>query len=124
MLKKIAILFVLLISINFSAQTLRLIDTTDFEIRKELTKNFKKTHTLFYKNLKKEHKGKLRIELTSLYKSKHKEFLKNVNKEKIIFDTIFTKYTDSLSKIIINSNPKLKDKNLSIDISKNPSINA
>ena len=124
MLKKIAIIFVLLFSINFSAQTLRLIDTTDFEIRKELSKNFKKTHNLFYKSLKKEYKGKLRIEITNLYKSKHEEFLKNVNKEKIIFDTRFTKYTDSLSKVIMNSNPELKGKNLSIYISKNPSINA
>ena len=124
MIKKIAILFVLLFSINFSAQTLRLIDTSDFEIRKKLTKSFKTKHTLFYKNLKKEYKGKLRIEITNLYKSKHKEFLKNVNKEKIIFDTRFTNYTDSLSKIIINANPKLKDKNLSIYVSKNPSINA
>ncbi|KGL63110.1 M48 family metalloprotease [Polaribacter sp. Hel1_85] len=124
MIKKITAIFVLLFSINFSAQTLRLIDTSDFEIRKKLTKNLKKTHSLFYKSLKKEYKGKLRIEITNLYKSKHKEFLKNVNKEKIIFDTLFTKYTDSLSKVIINSNPKLKDKNLSIYISKNPSINA
>lgn len=124
MIKKIAIISILLFSITFSSQNLRLIDTTDFELRKNLTKKLKTKHTFIYKSLKKEYRGKLRTEITSLYKSKHKEFLKNLNKDKFIFDTLFTKYSDSLTQLIVKNNPKLKGKNISVFISKNPTINA
>jgi Zn-dependent protease with chaperone function len=117
--------FLLFITSFFSySQKFEPIDTADYKIRKELFSKYKKKHTNFYKEIKKEYKGNVEKELLATYKSTHKEFLKNITKKRLVLDTRFTNYTDSITELLLQVNPNLKDKNLTILISKNPVINA
>ncbi len=121
--KKILAL-ILLLSISSYSQKLRLIDTSNYSIRKEKTEKIKVKNKLFNKYLKKKYKGKLRGEILKTYKVSDEEFLKNLRKNKFIFDERFTKYTDSIVKVITENNSVLNGLNISVYISKNPNINA
>lgn len=124
MFKKITFLILFLFSFSIASQNLRLIDTANHSLRKELIKKYEAQNKLFYKGLKKQYRGKLRKEIISLYKSYDNEFLKNIKKNRFIFDEHFTQYTDSILAVIINDNETLKNTKLSLFVSKNPSINA
>lgn len=122
--KYIFTLILFLFSFSIYSQNLRLIDTANHSLRKELIKTYKAENELFYKNLKKEYKGKLRKKVIASYKLYDTEFIKNLEKNRFIFDERFTNYTDSILKVIIDTNTDLKDLNLKVYVSKNPSINA
>ena len=124
MFKNILTAILLIFAISFHSQSLREIDTSNYVLRKKLIDNYKKENEIFYKNLRKKHKGKLRTEITNIYKNSDKEFLKNIQKKRFIFDKRFTSYTDSIVNLIVSKNNQLKDKNITVYISKTPSINA
>jgi hypothetical protein len=124
MLKKNTLSLIILLSISLNSQNLRLIDTSNYTVRKELIKKYKAQNEVFYKKLKKQYRGKLRKQIIGSYKTYDTEFIKYLEKNRFIFDERFTNYTDSILKLVIDTNPDLKDLNLKVYVSKNPSINA
>lgn len=124
MYKSFFLFILIFLSFSFNSQNLRIIDTTDYLVRKNLIENYEIQHELFYKNLKSDYKGELRKKITNLYEKTHQEFLKNIRTDKFIFDKRFTNYIDSLAQIIIKANPELSERQITIYLSKNPSINA
>lgn len=117
-------LILLLFTFSIYSQNLRLIDTADYKLRTELIESQKAQNEVYYKNLKKQYRGKFRKKIINAFKIYDTEFLKNLEKDRLIFDKKFTKYTDSILNLITNKNPELKDLDLKVYVSKNPSINA
>ena len=124
MFKKITLLFLFLFSLSISSQNLRLIDTANYSLRKELIKKYEAENKIYYKKLKKQYRGKVRKEIISLYKAYDNEFLRNIKKNRFVFDKRFTKYADSILNVITNNNKNLQNNNITVLVSKNPNINA
>ncbi|PQJ78929.1 M48 family metalloprotease [Polaribacter porphyrae] len=124
MFRKIIFGILFLISSTNYSQELRIIDTATYSLRKEIIKENETQNTLFYKNLKKLYRGKKRKEITKLYKSSDDEFISTIKKNRFVFDKRFTKYTDSIVNVVIGNNDDLKNLELDVYISKNPSVNA
>ena len=124
MFKKIIAFIFFLISVSVYSQKLRLIDTSNYTLRKELIKKQEANNKAFYKKLKKDNRGKLAREIVSLHKSYDNEFLRYFKKNRFIFDNRFTKYTDSIVNEIASKNENLKDEKIKVYIAKSPIINA
>ena len=124
MIKKVCLFILFIVSPYIYSQELQPIDTADFQIRKKLLIEYEEKHNSFYKKIKKEYRGTVKKELLNIYKTTHQEFLKNITKKRLVFDTRFTNYTDSITRILKEVNPELKDKELTVLISKSRIINA
>lgn len=114
----------LLLSLTLFSQTYQVLDTTDFQQRTDLVKNFENNFKTFKKQLRKKHKGKIRKQVEKSYENIHKGFVKDIRKKKLIFNPEFTSYINDLSSEIIKSNPELASKNIKVYISRHISPNA
>lgn len=105
-------------------QNHQLIDTTDYEKHQLLITDFKTKNETFNKKIKANYKGKLRREVLDIYTQYQAELEEILENKKLLFDTRFEKYTDSIFNLLIKSNPILTDKSIQVFLSKKPSPNA
>ncbi|MFI1772248.1 M48 family metalloprotease [Thalassobellus citreus] len=117
------IVFCLSITCSFS-QNHQLIDTTDYEKRKTLSKQFETKYKIFNDQVKGSYRGKMRKEVLSFYKESQTHFLEIINNKKLLFEDRFQKYVDSLSFSLKQKNPILKDEDINLYLTKNPYPNA
>lgn len=119
------ILFLLLFTYSFSfSQNYIALDTTDYEKRTALIKKITKNHTSLKKIIKKEYRGEIRKQVKMSYEKLFENFSKDIESRKLVFNTIFSTYIDSLKFAIISSNKNLIDTNIDVYISKHNSPNA
>ncbi|SEQ57804.1 Peptidase family M48 [Hyunsoonleella jejuensis] len=106
------------------SQNHQLLDTTDYEQHKHLISNFKVKNETFNAHIKKDYKGKLRKEILKIYTAYQRQLEEILENKKLLFDSRFETYTDSLFNILAVNNIALKDKNIEVFLSKKPSPNA
>ncbi|WP_333781014.1 M48 family metallopeptidase [Tenacibaculum ovolyticum] len=79
---------------------------------------------MFQKGIKKKHKGKIRNELKKTYTRLHNNFIKDINNKKIVFNSEFSNYIDSLTNSIVKSNSDLIKSELKVFVTRHNSPNA
>lgn len=109
---------------NGWTQNFQVIDTSDYEQRTSTIKNQQKNFEELQASFKKEFKKKMRLEVSAAYKDLQEDFEKNVEKKRLIFDTDFNTYIDSLKQVLITGNPSLNANNLHIYLSRHNAPNA
>lgn len=118
-------LIVFCLSTIFSfSQNHQLIDTTDYEKRKTLSKQFETKYKIFNDQVKGSYRGRMRKEVLSFYKESQTHFLEIINNKKLLFEDRFQKYIDSLYFSLKEKNPILKGEDIDFYLTKNPSPNA
>ncbi len=114
-----------LMSCNYSyAQNHQLIDTTDYEKHKALIETFEDKNEKFNQSLKSNYKGKLRKEILGIYTEYQSHLTEILENKKLLFDTRFETYVDSLFNTLVEHNPDLNNNNIKVFVAKNPSPNA
>lgn len=115
--------YIFFVSIGYS-QYYQAIDTTEYEERAALIKEINSNFKSFKKELKKKHKGKIRNELKKTYTRLHNNFIKDINNKKIVFNSEFSNYIDSLTNSIVKSNSDLIKSKLKVFVTRHNSPNA
>ncbi|GAL66560.1 M48 family metalloprotease [Jejuia pallidilutea] len=105
-------------------QNHQLIDTTDYEKHKLLIETFKDKNEKFNQDIKSNYKGKLRKEILGIYTEYQSHLNEILENKKLLFDSRFGTYLDSLFNTLVENNPDLKDENIKVFLSKEPSPNA
>lgn len=123
MTKKKLLFLLSLISISFSAQIYRPIDTADYIQRKEFIKNFSSGNEMLVRNIKSKYPGKTGSELEKIYSEFEKDFIKQVKNKDFIFASVFDSKVKSLIERLRKNNPEIP-KNLNILIAKDNTPNA
>ena len=122
-MKNIFYLFLLAHSFSFS-QNYTALDTTDYIKRTAFIKKVNEKHTLLKETFKKKYSKKIRKEITTSYEDLFKNFSKDIENKKLVFNSEFSDYIDSLTFSIIKSNKVLLHENLEVYITKYNAPNA
>lgn len=121
---KIATLASLLFTSCLFSQTIQLIDTSDYKTRTEVIEKLESHYNSINSEIKQSYKGKMRREMEFIYESSQAEFLESINHKKLIFNSPFNKYMDSVGSQIKEKNITLKDTDLVFFVAKDPLPNA
>ncbi|MBA6156540.1 M48 family metalloprotease [Tenacibaculum sp. S7007] len=122
--KILLIIFYSFLSTFLFSQNYQVIDTSDYKKRELLIKEIDSDFKSVKKQLKKKYKGKVRKKIEEYYSLIHKDFTKNIRKKKLIFNSDFPIYIDSLTNLVIKSNPTLINEKLKVYITKHNTPNA
>lgn len=124
-MKKTIIFIFFFYSLLSYSQNYTALDTTDYKIRKKLIEDIESELEIFNKELKKSYKGKKRKKIIQSYTELYNTFLKDIKKKKLVFNTHFTSYIDSITQSLIDNNDTLlKNRKLRVYVTKNNSPNA
>ena len=124
MTKTKTLLFFLFISIFSFSQDYKPLDTTDYKHRSFLYNTYDDDFYAVRKQIKKDYMGKIERAMISSYTRKHERFLHNLKNKEFVFNPVFTKYIDSLTKALVDANPSLKAEHLKVHIGRYNAPNA
>ena len=123
-MKKLLLIFLYFASLQTFSQNLQLIDTSDYKEREKLIIFFEDKYDVFNQNIKAEYKGAIRKEIMAFYNNSQTSFLDIIKSKKLLFDSQFQNYVDSLYSQLKIANPLLENENIKLYISKNTTPNA
>ena len=106
------------------SQNFQVIDTSDYKERKDLIKNFEAKYELFNNKIKHSYKGATKREMLRIYEQSQGKVIELIENKKLLFESSFQNYVDSLYNNLKASNPILQKENVKLFISKNTSPNA
>lgn len=89
------------------SQKIVVIDTSDYNERKDFIKDFKKSNEVFIKKIKVNHSGKVSKSLTTMYKSFESEFIEEIKDKNYTFKSGLEDYIQNIISDLRKENPSI-----------------
>ncbi len=124
MIKKIFLIFFLLMLKNLSSQNYVPIDTLAISEKAIFKKDFETRHKLNIESVKDDFSGDLKRKMVAIYQDQFDDFVKELDKGSLYFQKENQDYLEKILLHIIASNPDLKSKKILIYFSRDTNANA